>query len=169
MRRRAWQYAVVLCGATALVLTGCAADSAPENNATVSEQTETAADAGDAEAQTQESLEAADIVAVIEPQGFECTIEEARLDSRDEVVACKGDDYVIISATSLVDPSAMADEIAHAKDAVCKNQETLGVDAMRTAISGEWVFTPGGDDDKNLAAFDTAMKSFGLEWTEDPC
>ena len=114
-------------------------------------------------------LTAEGIVAVIEPQGFECTVEDNRFDDRDELVTCKADDYVIITATSLVDESTMQDFLATIKGALCKNQETLKIDTMRSAVSGKWILVPGGDDEKNIAAFDTAMQSFGLDWTEDPC
>lgn len=161
----------VLCGAAALVLTGCAAEEpdAADANTSLEAPAEESAPADEAQPEADDGLTAESIMATIAPQGFECEVEDARLDARDEVVTCKGADYVIITATSLVDPSTMADQIASAKDTVCKNQEMLGVDTLRTATSGKWIMTPGGDDDKNLAAFNTAMESFGLTMVEDPC
>lgn len=71
--------------------------------------------------------------------------------------------------TSLVDESPMQEQLASAKIVLRENQETLGVDAKRTAISGKWVLVPGGDGEANLAAFDAATESLGLVWVEAPC
>lgn len=169
--RGGWQHVVLLCGAAALALTGCAADEGPaaeaENSAEQPASSNDSADSGGGNGDV--GLTAGEIVEVIEPQGFECTVEDHRFDDRDELVVCKGDDYVTITATSLVDESTMPNLLASAKTTLCKNQKTLGVDTMRSAVSGKWILVPGGDGEKNLAAFDTAMQSFGLDWTEDPC
>lgn len=148
--------------AAVLVLTGCAAQEDPAVEADSSaEQTDVS--------NNDNGLSAEDIASAIEPQGFECAVEEARGSARDEQVTCRGDDYVIITATSLFDESTMDDTVASAKRAICKNQDTLGIGAMRTAVSGKWVIVPGGDRDKDIAAFDTAMQELGLDWSEDSC
>lgn len=162
-----WRSIAVLCGAAALALIGCAAES-PANTGTESAAEAPATDAEAAPA-PDTGLTADEIISTIEPQGFECTVGDHPFEDRDEVVTCKGDDYVIITATSLVDESTMQDQIASAKSSLCKNQDMLGVDTMRSAVSGKWILVPGGDDEKNLAAFNTAMQNFGLEMTEDPC
>lgn len=164
-RRRSWAAAAALCGTAALLLTGCAPGGAADAGAAESGQP----DASTEVAETNDGLTADQIVAVIEPHNLDCTVEDARLDGRDEVVTCKGDDYVIITATSLDDASTMQEELAFAKGVICENQKSLGVDAMRSGVSGKWIFVPGGDDEKNLAAFDAVMTDFGLDWNEDPC
>lgn len=160
-------FLAAMLGAVALVVTGCTSSAPAESDAGATAQAEAAAEV--VEADGEDALTADSIVAMIEPHGFDCEVKEAVLDSRDEVVACKGADYVIISATSLVDPGSMQDALASAKDTVCKNQETTGVEGMTSGVSGKWVFVPGGDDEKNLTGFEAVMADFGIDWSTDPC
>lgn len=155
---------VALFGAVALLLTGCG-PAAPEGNTApdaVAEQSAPQEDAGDT------GLTAEEITAAIEPQGFECAEEDPRFDDRAQVIVCRADDYVIISATRLVDAALVEDQLATAKSALC-GTDIVDADAMRFAVSDAWILVPGGGDDANIAAFDTAMNTLGIDWTEDPC
>lgn len=121
----------------------------------------------EAEAVVSGELTAEDITAGVEAEGLECAEDEPRSDDQDQVIVCKGDDYVIISATHLVDAALVPELTASAKKAVCESD--FDIDGTRFAVSGAWIIAPGGGDDRNIAAFDAAMNTLGLEWSLDAC
>ena len=188
---RRWRLAVpALCGAALLVLTGCGpndddATAAPEEPGVQTEEEaaappeaepEAAAEVADddepqaeTDGVTDTGLTPGDIIAAVEPHGFECAEEEPVLKSRSDKVVCEGPNYAYITATKLVDEAEMGNQLTKAKDALCDSDFTDEDDAMRTAVSGAWVIVPGGSDENNLALYDAAMTDLGLEWTEDSC
>lgn len=158
-----WSSGAALCAIASLLLVGCSTaapgeDSGPAGAVEQPAQQEVDAHAG---------LTAEAIVAAVEPEGLECAEEDPLLETRAQLIVCKGDDYVIITATRLVDAGLVAEQIADAKKSVCDSG--LKIDGTRFATSGAWILAPGGGDDKNIAAFDAAMNSLGLEWSEDLC
>lgn len=120
------------------------------------------------EGDAHDGVTAEAIVAAIEPLGLECTDDQNPSgDDRVQVIQCKGENYVIITATRLVDAGLVKTQTAAAKTAVCESG--FNIDGTRFATSGAWILSPGGSDDKNIAAFDAAIKTLGLEWSLDAC
>lgn len=155
---------MALCGATALMLAGCASAAPGENSGPSGAVEQPAQQEGDA----HDGVTAEAIVAAIEPVGLECTDDQDPSgDDRAQVIQCKGDDYVIITATRLVDAGLVKTQTAAAKTAVCESGHNI--DGTRFATSGAWVLAPGSSGDKNVAAFTEAMKTLGLEWSLDAC
>lgn len=154
-RRSIWRAgAAMVCGGLILLSAGCSSG-------------DSTTDQGSNDSDT--GLTAQKITEAIEPDGFECAEEDPRLDGREEMVECKGDDYVVITATRFADADERKEQSVTIKNVLCKNRDTLGIDTMRSAVSDSWMLVPGGDDDKNIAAFDKAMTTLGLDWNEDPC
>lgn len=155
---------MALCGIIALLLVGCGAAATGDEPATDGDvAAEQPAQVDDVEV----GLAAEEIVSAAEAEGLACEEKEPRLKSRAQVIACKGDDYVILTATRLVSADLMDKQIAAAKKATCKSD--FGLDGVRFAVSDAWVLSPGGDDDRNIETFTAVTKTLGLEWTEDLC
>lgn len=173
-----------LVAAAMLVLAGCDSEddtpSTTEQAETQTEHTDESAQEPASDPEVEEApepavepedtgLSAADIIAVVEPHGYGCEEEEPVLSSRSEKVVCKGPDYAYITATKLVDESDMGNQLTKAKEALCDSDFTDEDDALFTAVSGAWVFVPGGSDENNLSLYDAAIADLGLERNTDPC
>ncbi len=166
---------MALCALLVLVVAGCSSAGEADEPATDSPggsdigpgaEPETAPEAEQDDPVESAALTADDIVAAIEPDGFACEEKDPVLKGREQVIQCKGDDYVIITATRLTSSDLLPGQLTRAKEALC---ESGTVDALRVATSDVWVVVPGGDRDKDIAAFEAATGKLGLEPTEDPC
>ena len=144
----------VLCVLTLLLFGGCSSGDAG---------------AGEGGGDSSSGLTAGEIMKAIESDGLTCSEEDPRVKNRKEMVVCKGDDYVIITATRLADANEVPTQLAAAKKAVCENKKASGLDGMVSATSGRWILVPGGDDDKNMAAFEKSMGTLGLDHGKDAC
>lgn len=155
---------MALCGAAALLLVGCASATPGEDSGPDDAVEQPAQQEGDADGE----LTAEAIIAAVEPEGLECTDEkDPEGEDRAQVIVCKGDNYVIITATRLVDAGLVERQTAAAKTAVCESG--FKIDGTRFATSDAWILAPGGSGDENVATFDAAMKNLGLEWSLDAC
>lgn len=184
---RRWRLVIpALVGAAMLALAGCESEddmpATTEQAGTQAEQTDESEQQPAAEPETEEApepanevepqdtgLSAADIIAAVEPHGFDCAEEEPVLKSRSEKVVCRGPDYAFVTATKVADESDVENQLARAKEALCDSDFTDEDDALFTAVSGAWVFVPGGGDENNLALYDAAIADLGLERNTDPC
>ncbi len=151
-----------------LALTSCTSDTpeidAPAKTTPPVEQTapaDTPSDANDPAGLTADA-----IVAAIEPDGFVCEEQDPLVSDREQVIECRADDYVFITATRLTSADLVKPQLEQAKTAICASE--LG-DGMRAAVSDSWILVPGGDREKDIAAFDKAMKTLDIAWEADLC
>lgn len=112
------------------------------------------------------ALTAEQITTTLESNGFECEEKEPRGKDREQVIECRADNYVFITATRLSSVEVLESQIVAAKEALCKSE--MG-DGFTSATSGTWILVPGGSRDIDMDAFDKAMNDLGLEWAKDLC
>lgn len=144
---------VIAGAAIALLLTGCSAGG-------------TSGEAAEQPADQASSLDTTTIMDGIESAGLVCTEKDPVLDGREEVIQCKGDDYIFVTATRFTSVEERDGQIERAKKALCEGGT---VATLRLATSDTWALVPGDDREQDVAAFDTAMSALGLEWGEDAC
>lgn len=145
--------AAMSCAVSFLLLAGCSSDDSTSEQEAGGDQ-----DTG---------LSAQEITAAIEPDGFTCAEEDPGSAGREEAVVCKGDDFVIITATRFTDPDELNSQLEVAQNSLCDFSD--GETGLQSAVSGSWLFVPGGSDDKNVEAFDKAMTTLGLESNQASC
>lgn len=150
---------VAAAAALALLVSGCAAEGGTESPSGPS-------DSGEESAEQSSGFVPDDLIAAVESDGFVCEDKEPRLSSREEMIECRADGAIFITATRMTDTDARDKQLKVSHKVLCENDMADGV---RAAVSDTWIIVPGGDRDQDIAAFDKAMTTLGLDWTEELC
>ena len=108
----------------------------------------------------------AEITEAIEQEGLACEEVDPRLDGREQVIECRGDDYIFVTATRLSGTDELERQFDRGMSAAC---ESGHMEVMRYATSDVWLLTPGGERDKDVAVFSGVTQTLGLELQEAPC